>query len=371
MRILVAAPIAYGSAGGVERYSTEVATRLAADHGHAVGFLSVGSVAPTDGPLEHFVLPPRFHVASTPVGAWSDGMGRVLEQFRPDVVIGHMPVPYLADVAARASARRRIPFALTYHNDITTGGVFALARELYYGAVFPKTLRASDRIIVTNEAYAATSKRLAAARDRVRIAPCGIAHPQTSGTNAGEREPIVLFVGRLHPMARHKGLDVLLHAMREVHEQVPGARLRVIGDGPDRLRYVELADRFGLCEQTEFVGAATAAQLADAYRSSRVCVLPSTSRAEGFGIVLIEAQSFGTPVVGTTVGGIPSALRDGESGLLVPPGDAHALSRAVVDLLRDPGKATKCGAAGRDFTRGFTWAESARSTHAIVQEIVQ
>ncbi|MCA1813254.1 MAG: glycosyltransferase, partial [Halobacteriales archaeon] len=96
-----------------------------------------------------------------------------------------------------------------------------------------------------------------------------------------------------------------------------------------------------------FRGRLSVADLVRAYQEATVVTLPSVTDAESFGMVLAEANACGRPVVGARIGGIPSFVRDGENGLLVPPSDPHALASALLQLLTDPELAEGMGQAGR------------------------
>jgi glycosyltransferase involved in cell wall biosynthesis len=136
----------------------------------------------------------------------------------------------------------------------------------------------------------------------------------------------VLFVGRL---CGRKGLGILLTALNLLRQ--PRISLRVIGTGPSQFQMEELAVRLGLSKQVDFVGNVSEVQLVSYYQSSSVVCLPSFQ--EGFGIVAIEAQACGTPVVATRAGGLSEAVAD--QRLLVRPGRPEELSEALAEALDD------------------------------------
>ncbi len=156
-----------------------------------------------------------------------------------------------------------------------------------------------------------------------------------------ERDAEVLgFMGRLHGQ---KGVDVLLGAFREVLAGRPGALLVIAGDGPERSRLEREARETGVAERVVFLGECNDTPLfmsaLDAF------VLPS--RWEGMPNVVLEAMAAGIPVIGTFAGGVPEMVAPEETGLLVAPGDAGALSQAMTRLLSDAGRARAMGEAGR------------------------
>ncbi len=153
-------------------------------------------------------------------------------------------------------------------------------------------------------------------------------------------QPIVLFVGVLE---RYKAIDVLADAWRGVAARVPGARLRIVGRGSLSAVAETLAAE--LPESVSWTPLLPAGEVAAALDAATVLVLPS--RSEGLGRVIVEAFCRGRAVVGSRVGGIPDLVTDGETGLLVPPGDARALADALVSVLEDRALAMRLGAAAR------------------------
>lgn len=148
------------------------------------------------------------------------------------------------------------------------------------------------------------------------------------GWSSGSR--VVLGIGRL---VRVKGFDLALRALAEALGREPALDLRLVlvGEGPEREALAGLAAELGIARQVCFVGASSEVPLYLA--ASDLLVAPS--RNEGQGRALVEAMAMGLPVVATRVGGIPSVLRDGECGLLVPPESAGELARAILELSRD------------------------------------
>jgi glycosyltransferase involved in cell wall biosynthesis len=146
-----------------------------------------------------------------------------------------------------------------------------------------------------------------------------------SATKAtGRSGPVVGAVGRLAP---EKGMDVLLQAMA----QVPGTRVVMAGDGPEREPLERLAHELGIASLVTLAGWVEA-PWPDHFVPD-VLVVPS--RREGFGLAAAEALMAGIPVVASAVGGLPEVLEDGASGLLVPPEDPAALAHAIETVLSD------------------------------------
>jgi glycosyltransferase involved in cell wall biosynthesis len=185
------------------------------------------------------------------------------------------------------------------------------------------------RIVVCPSTALATAALEFGARD-VRVVPNGVALPPTPAQEA--HPPHVLYVGRL---SAEKGVEDLVAA-------AVGLPLVVVGDGP-------LRDRV-----SGAIGEVPTTRVGQFYERAAVVACPS--RREGFGMACLEAMAHGRPVVATAVGGLTDLVRDGETGLLVPPRNPGALRAALETLLGDGELRSRLGAAGRERAHtSFAW----------------
>jgi glycosyltransferase involved in cell wall biosynthesis len=143
--------------------------------------------------------------------------------------------------------------------------------------------------------------------------------------------PYVLTVAKLY---ERKGLDVLLKAIRTLGHSASGYRFIIAGDGPEESRLKSLAHDLGIHGSVMFLGEVPNQDIPALFQDCEFCVLPS--RSEPFGIVLLEAMTFGKAIVATRVGGIPEFISDEVTGLLVPANDSDALADAIIKLIRQP-----------------------------------
>jgi rhamnosyl/mannosyltransferase len=263
---------------------------------------------------------------STPV---TPGWWRDLRGDDADLLHLHLPNPF-AEMAVLAGGRAT-PMVASYYAEMMRSP--ALARR--YGPIQDRFLQRAERIVVSSPVLAMTASALRPYRDRVVVIPFG-ADPDEWPTNERDTDdirarhpgPIVLFLGRL---VWYKGVEVLIEAMASVD-----ATLVVAGDGPERSRLESLARRRNLAHRVRFVGEVTNSERASYYRAADVFVLPSVSRAETFGIAMLEAMSVATPVISTELGtGTSWVNRSGDTGIVVPPRDPGALAAAIALLLRD------------------------------------
>lgn len=174
--------------------------------------------------------------------------------------------------------------------------------------------------------------------------------------------PVVTCVGRLVP---RKGQDVLLRALPRIRALAPGARLLIVGDGPDRARLRRLATACGVGEAVVFTGDVPAAELAAHHAVGDVFAMPCRTRGggldvEGLGIVFLEAAASGLPVVAGDSGGAPETVREGRTGHVVSGRDIDAVASTVGGLLADLDRAATTGAAGRVWMQeAWTWQATA------------
>ena len=163
-----------------------------------------------------------------------------------------------------------------------------------------------------------------------------------------EETPLILHVARLVEV---KGTRYLLRAFATVARKYDRVQLLIIGDGPLRRQLHALTVSLGMQDRVEFLGAVPHVAVLSWMRKAAMLVLPgirtATGREEGLGMVLLEAAATGLPIVGSRVGGIPECMLEGKTGFLVPERDEDALARRMAELLEDPVRRHRMGAAGR------------------------
>ncbi len=217
-------------------------------------------------------------------------------------------------------------------NEFREGRLFALG-DRTIGALAHRQIaisRGLARYLSTTEGFP---------EPEFEIVHYGITAAAAAEPYAGE-VPRFLCIGRLIPI---KGHVVLLRAFRAVLDQRPDARLEIAGRGVLEHGLHDLARQLGLDHAVSFLGHVTPVQRA--IEASFAVVVPSLG--EGFGMVALEAMERSRPVVAASIGGLGDLVRDGETGLLVEPGDAGALTAAMLRLADDPARAAEMGAAGR------------------------
>lgn len=273
--------------------------------------------------------------ASTPLST-----ALVTELARDPATIIHLHFPYPVGEAAYLFGGRNRPLVITYHSDVVR------QRQIlrFYRPVLEEILRRADRIIATSPAYARSSPFLSRFPGKTEIVPLGVDlrtfHPPVTEAERAP-DPTVLFVGRFR---YYKGLDYLIEAIAGL----PDARLILCGGGPEENRLRALVTERGLGSRVQFTGEVTEAELTRCYQRAWVFVLPAIERSEAFGQVLIEAMACRLPLITTELGtGTTYVNLAGQTGLVVPPRDSHALQAAIRQLLDDRTMRQRLGESGR------------------------
>jgi glycosyltransferase involved in cell wall biosynthesis len=200
--------------------------------------------------------------------------------------------------------------------------------------------------------------------DRVEVVTCGVELP-TPYTGPRNASPTLVCLGRLKP---YKGVAHLIEAMPAVLAKAPGARLEIVGQGPDRGRLERLTWRLGLAGNIRFHGYLSSEARDRLLNRSWILVCPSAF--EGWGIVCLEASARGLPVVAADVPGLKDSVVDGSTGVLFPFGDRDALAEAITTLIVRPRCRSQMGQAGREWARDHDWDVSAAAFLEIVSRQV-
>ena len=243
----------------------------------------------------------------------------------------------------------------------------------------------ADRILAPTPSEAAHLVGLYQADpDRIRIVPPGVDHSLFCPAPKAEARArlhlrdvrLVLFVGRLQP---HKGPDIAVRSFAEaLARDLAGTEdvvLAIVGgpsgasSGAEVARLMELATALGIAERVMLFPPQPQQRLADFYAASEAVLVPS--RSESFGLVALEAQACGTPVVAAATGGLRFIVEDGQTGYTVAGHDPGDYADRVLRILDDPALARRLGLAGAAKARGFSWDATARESLAVYRELLE
>jgi glycosyltransferase involved in cell wall biosynthesis len=354
--------------GGAELHMRQLRSQLQSRGHDARLFSSTAQLRPGDEPPDYacFGTTSRFRTLLQTANPWaSSRLSDVLDEFKPDLVHVMIFLTQLSPLIL--PVLRRVPCILNvvWHRPVCPTGTKMLpdgspcisnwGLACYENRCLPardwaplmlqmglfRRWRGAIDLFVANSV--ATQRELA----KDGIDSVEILYPGTPAVRArpplGEA-PTAGFVGRLVP---EKGIDVLIQAFAPVVRQLPSAKLVIVGDGPERQRLEQLIASLDLKGRVTVHGRLSRVKAERAMEDCWVQVAPSRWE-EPFGLVAIEAQMRGTAVIASRSGGFCETVDDGHSGMLVAPGDAGALSLALLQLLAQRDRAEAMGRAGRE-----------------------
>lgn len=201
--------------------------------------------------------------------------------------------------------------------------------------------------------------------EKIEIVPNGVDFTEAKSITAEKNPRRIVCVGRL---SWEKGHEYLFGAMPEILKSFPDARLVLAGAGAREAELKELAEKTGIAGVIDFLGNLPHNEVISEIKKAEVFICPSL--AEGLGIVFIEAQACGTPVIGTNVGGIPDVIENGRTGILVPPRDSSAIAEAIKRIFEDKAFAEEIVKNANESVKKFDWNKITEQVSEIYQKMV-
>ncbi len=348
-----------GTFGHVRVLAAELTAR-----GHEVAVCGPGDGSDFAVPLLEAPIPREPAPGPTLVAVRA--AGRAYRSFRPELIHAHGAQAGVVARLARAAAPP-VPLVHTPHRYAFVDGSGPSASHLAYEGLERALMPLASRVLCVCGAERDIAVRLGAG-ERARVVHNGIVpaepgplEPRLAALTDG---PLIVAVSELFG---RKGVPILIEAMPAILAEHPGARLIVAGDGPDRADSERARDGLGLAGSVHLAG-----QVADPsglLAAADVFVNPALAEAFPYGI--LEAMALGCPSVVTDAGGSAEAIVDGESGIVVPPGEPGALAAAVSRLLADRETAARLGSAAAERVRElFTRERMIAGTEAVYRELV-
>ena len=313
------------------------------------------------------------------------GQGKIslIQQRLKRYMFGHNGVPFLANqlrnlnpqllqahfaheaVNAMPLAKKlNIPFIIYFHGLDATITPSATAGNAFwenYFAKLPQLQKSADLVLTHSDYIGQQVIKMGFSPEKVRTQYVGVSPETQAPLSLETRKPMVLFTARL---TEKKGLIYLISAMKSVQEKYPELELVVVGDGALRGQLETQAQE--TLKQVRFIGWQSPQEVQQWMREALLFCVPSVTAGngdqEGFGMVFIEAQRAGTPVISTLHGGIVESVANGKTGLLVPEKDATALADAIEGLYTNHDLWRAMSLAGyervqREFTRSHLVAK--------------
>lgn len=282
-------------------------------------------------------------------------------------------------------ARWKIPYGVILHGGDLLRLASLMAKSTRRRRV-AQSLLGSAAVVVTNSHFTRDEALrisdefgLGLAPARVIVVPLGTdpTNFNTSVSPVPARDAFglsgrrwMVTVARLVP---HKGIDTSIRVLAALAKKYPDLGYAIAGEGPDLARLQGLAAELGVTDRVKFLGGIGDSMLASLHRNASVYVGLSRRdgvEVEGFGIALVEASACGLPVVGGRSGGVPDAVREGETGLLVDPTSVEEAAAAVSRILDDPALADRLGRGGRAAVESsYNWGRVAQEMRRIGDDV--
>jgi len=349
MKILIVAPYFYPNIGGVETYIYNRCIGLKEKYKCEIVVITSNqkekkySVENIKG-MKVYRLPHLFKISNTPINPfWYFTVKKIIILEKPDLINAHAPVPFLSDITSHVTGD--IPYILTYHAGSMKKNKFVADMILgFYERFFLNALFSKSKLIITTFPPKIFPQLYKYHKKIIQISPAVDLKIFKAKKTVAKKT--LLYVGRIEKTSEWKGIKYLLDAVAIVKKDIQDIELILVGSGDAINDYKNYAKKQGIDHNTQFVGALKGKTLAKQYNNANIVILPSTSNAESFGTVLIEAMACKKPVIGSRIGGIPYVIDNEKNGLLVEPKNAQQLAHAIKRILKNGKFAEKLGGNG-------------------------
>ncbi|MGC8912463.1 MAG: glycosyltransferase [Thermoplasmata archaeon] len=370
MKILQVTPYFHPHVGGVESHVYALSTGLS-KLGHKVTVLTANhtNTLPEKEIIENIEVvrvPTHGNLFNTPI---NPSIFFTIKNLDFDIAHLHFPPPLTSFFASLRLVKMKKPYVLSYHCDVELAVPFGnLIVEIYRNTMGKYTVFHASKIIVHTRTYQATSRTvwniepevIPSAVDTQRF------NPEKFSQAIREKfrhKKLVLFVGRL---VYQKGVRFLIEAALRLPKDTG---ILIVGEGPERERLERFVKIKNLDTRVHFLGKVSPHELPYYFASCDVFVLPSVSRLEAFGLVIVEAMASGKPVVVSDIPGVNEVIEDGKEGLLCRPMMEEDLAEKIMKILNDPEYAKKLGENGRKkVLEKYEWKKVAAQVYGVYEK---
>ncbi|MCB9169463.1 MAG: glycosyltransferase [Flavobacteriales bacterium] len=288
-------------------------------------------------------------------------LAHLLQRVRPDVVNVH----YASGYGTLGRGIHHVPVVLNvWGSDVHE---FPDRTPLHRWWLL-RNLRSADRIVSTSTSMARRVQGLLKYERPITVVPFGVDPERFKPDPRPAEGPVV--IGTVKTLSPTYGVDRLIRAFAHLVRMkgVPDLRLRIVGDGPQRKELERLVTTLGVQDRTVLAGAAPHAEVPG--ELGRMHVFVALSRAESFGVAVIEASACALPVVVSDAGGLPEVVEEGVTGYVVPQGDPMKAAERLFRLVTDPEERVRLGEAGRRWVQErFAWDRCVDRMLGVLEEM--
>jgi glycogen synthase len=360
--------------GGMQNHTAELTRRL---DGMGVS-QTVLTTRPPPAPADHafgdhahvirvgLPIPSFRQMWSIPALGLVPGLARTA-----DLIHAHLAEDLAIVPLARIAARHGLPLVVTVHislrHTLRVTNLRSAVLETVGGSLQRWGVRSAAAVITLTPRSARLLERDGVDPRKLHVIPSGVDRSLFEGVHDDPfpqlSRPRVVFLGRL---VLQKGVVELVRAAARL--RTPGLQVLLVGDGPARVQLEREIRTLGLTGRVHVTGFLPHDRIGAVLAHTDLFVLPSWY--EELGSALLEAMCAGLPIVASDVGGIPDVIDDGETGVLVPPGDAAALAAAIDGLFSDPARARLLAKRARAASSHYDWAVLSRSVAGIYRSLI-
>lgn len=203
-------------------------------------------------------------------------------------------------------------------------------------------------------------------KSKVHLIPYGVDHDKYKpSTSVKKTDPIIGMVGRLK---KYKSIEILLKAFAIVLNNIPEAKLIIVGSGDDKKRLENISDSLKINNSVKFTGFVTEEEKVTYIQQMKIAV--NTSLKEGWGLTVIEANACGVPTISSNVEGLRDAVVDQKTGMLITYGDVNGFANAIIDLLKQELKLNTFSNNALEWSKNFDWEIASAETIKIMQRVI-
>jgi len=288
-----------------------------------------------------------------------------------DVLHVHGVTPTISDLAIVLGKIKRRPVVLTYHYSPVPDYGRRCGRflsKLYIKIVDRLIVNLTDKVVVTTKSFAKANLTLKNALEKAVVVPWGVdaSSKRMQQDVFNDKSKInVVFVGQLK---KYKGIRYLLKAIKLLSEESFPLNLTIVGGGPEKRLLETCAKILGV--NANFTGIVSDELLRSYYSDADIFVLPSISGREGFGLVILEAMSYGKLVIATDIPGPNEIVKNGYNGVLVPPKDPEAIAKAIKTLASDSELRRNISINARETAERFSWGKVGEKYEIVYNSII-